>query len=142
MAINKEDRAAPETSVVTREGDICRWTFVGDVPEAEMRRLLADQKAIMEGCDRVLLLIDMRKIGSVSPEARKAGAEPSNVNAIGTAIFGASYHIRVLAKLVTTASSLLRKVKPTDSPVVFYETEKEAMAWLAERRAEVATALG
>jgi hypothetical protein len=138
MATGNEGEKAPSHSVVTREGgDICRWTFVGDISEAEMRKLLADQKAIMEGCERVLLLIDMARVGDVSPEARKAGAEPSNVNAIGTAIYGASFHIRVLAKLVTTASAVLRKAKHTDSPVNFFETEREALVWLDQRRAEV-----
>lgn len=138
MDSKKEGEAgAADRTVITKEGsDICRWTFVGDIDGAEMRRLLTAQKGVMEGCDHVLLLIDMRRMGSVTPEGRKIGAEPSNVNAIGTAIFGASFHIRVLAKLVTTASAVLRKAKHEESPVDFFETEADAKAWLDKRREE------
>lgn len=134
---NEGDEAVAGGTVIAREGsDICRWTFVGDIDGAEMRRLLSVQKAVMEGCDHVLLLIDMRRMGTVTPEGRKIGAEPSNVNAIGTAIFGASFHIRMLAKLVTTASAVLRKAKHEESPVDFFETEADALAWLDKRREE------
>ena len=138
MSSAREPGEEQGKSVISREGaDICRWSFVGDISAEEMRRLLAIQKSLMEGCDRVLLIIDMSKTGSVSADARKVGAEPSNVKVIGTAIFGASLHIRMIAKLVTTASAVLRKASHEESPVRFFETEKEALAWLDVRRAEV-----
>ncbi len=138
MASGEGDKGSPGPSVVRREAlDICRWTFIGDISGEEMRRLLAVQKAVMTGSPRLLLLIDLSRVGSVSAEARKAGAaNDSEEKALGTAIFGASAPVRMLAQLVTMAGSVLRKLKSTDSPVRFFETEKEALAWLSERRAE------
>ena len=142
MASGEKDKGSPGASFVRREAlDICRWTFIGDISGDEMRRLLAAQKAVMTGSPRLLLLIDLSRVGSVSPEARKAGAANDANNpeekALGTAIFGASLPVRMLATLVTMAGSVLRKLKSTDSPVRFFETEREALAWLSERRAEV-----
>lgn len=140
MASGEADKASPGASAVRREAlDICRWTFVGDISGDEMRRLFEVQKEVMKGAPHLLLLIDLSRVGNVSPEARKVGAANNlEEKALGTAIFGASLHVRMLATLVTMAGSVLRKLKATDSPVRFFETEREALAWLNERRAEAA----
>jgi SpoIIAA-like len=132
-------KSPPGASFVAREAlDICRWTFVGDISGDEMRRLFVVQKAVMTGAPHLLLLIDLSRVLRVSPEARKVGAaNNTEERALGTAIFGASFHVRMLATLVTMAGSVLRKLKSTDSPVRFFETEREALTWLSERRAEI-----
>ena len=113
--------------------DISFWAFIGDVSEPEMRRLLQEQLAYLAGAQYTLMLVDMSRTGSVAPGARKAGAEKPPVPVFGTAIFGASFPIRAIAILVTTAGTLFSKAN--DSPVRFFEKEDAARAWLAERRA-------
>jgi hypothetical protein len=113
--------------------DISFWAFIGDIAEPEMRRLLQEQIAYLAGAKYTLMLVDMSRTGSVAPGARKAGAENPPVPVFGTAIFGASFAIRAIATLVTTAGTLFTKA--TESPVRFFEKEDAARAWLAERRA-------
>ena len=137
MGADKGGEGSPERTIVAREGsDVCHMVFIGDIDGAEMQRILDAQKEVMAGCDYALLLIDMTRLRHATPEARKIGAEARTLNAIGAAIFGASFAIRVLAKLVTTAGAILRKTKPGDIPQEFFETEEEAVAWLNHRRAE------
>jgi hypothetical protein len=125
-------------SAVVREGaDISRWVFIGDIDADEIRRLLAQQAAAMAGCAHVLALVDMTRAGKISADTRKAGAEGSSRNLAGAAIVGASFHLRVLARLVIQAGALFRKARPGDVPVRFFETSGEALEWFAERRAEV-----
>ena len=135
MAID-EGGEAPMQHSVTMEGDICRWTLVGDVSAEQILRLIDARERLGKDFEAVLILVDVRRVGDVSPEARRLSATPSKLNIIATAIFGASFHVRVLAKLITKAAAVLRRVKETDSPTQFFETEAESLAWLDERRAE------
>src|SRR5262249_25897626 len=112
--------------------DICFCAYVGDISAAEGRRTRDEQDAALDGLPYGLMLVDLSKTGAVCAEARKIGAERPKVPVYGTAIFGASFAIRVIAQLVTTAGSLLAKV--TESPVRFFATENQARAWLNERR--------
>jgi hypothetical protein len=91
----------------------------------------------MEGAPIVLQLVDLSRVGAVTADARKAASAPPDVNVVGTAMFGASFHVRMLSKLATTASAVLLKAKPTDMPVRFFDAEAEAVAWIQARRAEV-----
>jgi hypothetical protein len=137
------ERQALTKSLVTREGkDLCRWTLVGEITEAELRRVFADQTTLMADCDVILQILDLRRVGTVAADARKVAVEVADVRVLGSALFGASLHIRMLAKLVTTAIALFRKAKVTDTPVLFFETEREALDWLEQRRAEIAKQRG
>jgi hypothetical protein len=53
---------------------------------------------------------------------------------------GASFHIRVVAKLVMKAASLLNKAEL--APMRFFKTKNEAYAWFDERRRELGRASG
>jgi hypothetical protein len=53
----------------------------------------------------------------------------------GLAVVGASFPIRAILSLVVKAIHILHKVAHNE--VRFFETESEARAWLAERRAVV-----
>jgi hypothetical protein len=105
---------------------------VGDVSEAEMRRLLDELSASAKGREWVLMLADLSKARSASPGARKLGAQKKEYHVRGVALFGASPRFRIVANLVITASNLL--VKNPDNPFRFFATEAEARAWLDERR--------
>lgn len=77
-------------------------------------------------------LIDMSRVGTISPEARLiARAEAGHLPLRGTAVFGASFHHRVIALLANKAATLLKK---DHQPIAFFATEAEARAWIDERR--------
>lgn len=121
-------------------GTFFRWeppdTFflvlVGDVPGEEMRRTIAKAMEHTAGRTYALGLIDMSRVGTISPEARMiARNEARAIPMRGTAIISASFHHRVIALLINKAVALVRK---DYQPVAFFATETEARAWLAERR--------
>ncbi len=126
-------------SYCAREGeDVCRWVIAGDIDAPEVRRLVAQQKAVMEGAPYFIQLVDMSRVGRVTPEARKVSVEKQrDVNVVGTAIFGASLHVRMIAQLAIKASAVLGYAKAGDTPAQFFATEAEARAWIAARRREV-----
>ena len=104
-----------------------------------MRRLLDDTNASAKGKPYMLGLIDMSRVGTISPEARIiARAEAGHFPLRGTAVFGASFPHRVIAMLANKAASLLKK---DHQAIAFFATEAEARAWLEERRKVVLAAL-
>ncbi|MDC3960609.1 STAS/SEC14 domain-containing protein [Polyangium jinanense] len=118
--------------------DTAVWRFAGDISEAEMRELTSLEKSFIAGRPYLLKLVDLSRIGSVSAGARKAGAEKvHDVPVLGVAVFGAHFAIRVLADLVVRAGSFIRRIDTV--PTRYFATEAEARAWLAERRAVIAT---
>lgn len=126
-----------QRSTVTFEApDTTVWRFEGDVSESIMRGLTHQEKRMIEGCPYLLKLVDMRHAGTISPGARKAGAEKvHDVPVLAVAIFGANFAIRVVANLVIRAGSILRKIDTV--PTRFFETEAEGRDWLEKRRLEI-----
>jgi hypothetical protein len=119
--------------------DTCVLTLIGDVSEHEMRRVLAETSASIAGKPYALGLIDMRRLGVISAEVRQiARTESVHIPMRGTAVFGASFHHRVLALLVNKAASFLKK---DHQPVAFFATEAEAREWLTARRKVVLASL-
>jgi hypothetical protein len=117
--------------------DILFWQVVGDLSEAEMLRLRAAARSLSAGRPYVLSLVDLSRIGTVSAGARKASIDPEPVAPLlGTAIFGATFTIQVVAQLVSRAGDLLLKPKDSldASSIQFFATEDLARAWLVERR--------
>jgi hypothetical protein len=111
---------------------IVLWRLVGDVSEAEMRRLCDEVDAIVGDKDYILMLIDMSSVGTLTPGARKASVEDRGPKARGAAIFGASTPLRILSNFVIRAAG--RMLTRNDTPTRFFSTEPEAREWLAERR--------
>jgi hypothetical protein len=122
--------------VRTEPPDVFIVEFVGDLSLDEMRRIFAEQKQFEAGKEYILLLSDMSNAGSVSAEARKIiPTESKGTVCRGMAIYGASFHVRVLATLVTTAARLLNKF--SNYPTHFFDTEAQAREWLKERRMSI-----
>lgn len=112
--------------------DICVLTLIGDVTGEDMRQMVAAAVAQTAGRAYALGLIDMSRMGTISPEARLiAKNEARAIPMRGTAIIGASFHHRVMALLISKAVALVKK---DSQPVAFLTTLGEARAWLAERR--------
>ena len=131
------------SSVVYEPPDLYITRFVGDVDAATITRIAEEQNRLFEqqlpgGRDYILALADVSAIRRVTTDARETfrNIAPS-INVYGIAIVGASFHIRVVATLVTRAANLLTN-RTQRNPVCFFGTEAEARAWLAKRRAIVA----
>jgi hypothetical protein len=128
-----EDICIGEHVVRTEPPDIFIVEFIGDLSVDELRRIFAEQKRFEAGKEYILLLSDMSNGGSISPEAREIiPTESKGTVCRGMAIFGASFHVRVLATLVTTAARVLNKI--SNYPTRFFDTEAQAREWLNERR--------
>ena len=107
--------------------------FIGDIDGDEVRRIIRESRVFTVGERYVLTLLDLSQVKSISSEARKAAVEiRGDVAARGTAIFGVSGHLRIVMSLLMRALQLLHQ--RADRPVLFFHTEEEARAWLAERR--------
>ncbi|MDI1484001.1 STAS/SEC14 domain-containing protein [Polyangium sp. y55x31] len=116
--------------------DLSYLAYFGDLDGPTSAELSRVSRAFTLGKPRVFLLVDMSKMGRITREARTASAEGGKDLALrGTAVVGASPHMRVLAGLVTRAISLL--YGGSDNPTRFFTTEAEARAWIAERRREL-----
>lgn len=105
----------------------------GDVSESDMLAQLDALRAlapITKG--GIFWLTDVRKMGTLTSEARRAAATASNGDLRtvlrGSAVFGASFGTRVMVTLLSRAVRLLSPVK--SRPLAFVETEAEARAFL------------
>jgi hypothetical protein len=117
--------------------DIFVARYVGDVSGADVVRLTEELQRRMAGKPHAFLLSDFHHLGRVSADARSAGVDMlRDLHLRGTAIIGASVHIRVISKLVFKATELLNK--SVERPMRFFDTEAEALAWLTERSRELA----
>jgi hypothetical protein len=75
----------------------------------------------------------MTKVGKVSAEARKrSGQGAKDLNLRGVAVVGASAAIRIVSALVSRAIDLVNG--NIDNPTRFFETERDARVWIAQRR--------
>ncbi|MDI1449264.1 hypothetical protein [Polyangium sp. 6x1] len=87
-----------------------------------------------------LILLDGRKLGTVTPDARKAmvvwARERTAPGSI--AMFGASFSGMTLAKMVLSAVRVLSK---RHMRFDFFHSEAEARAWLAEERGRLRSLL-
>jgi len=104
----------------------------GDVLEDNARALVDAFQRLTDSGREVLVLADARRCGAVAPAARKVyldGLRSARLD--GIAVFGAGFHIRVMATLIVKSINLLTKRFPL---LVFFETEAEARAWLLEQR--------
>jgi hypothetical protein len=120
--------------------DIFVARYVGDISGADIVRLTEELRRRMVGKPHAFLLGDFHRMGRTTTDARSAGAEMLRaLHLRGSAMIGASFHIRAIATLVFKAVELLNK--PLDHPMRFFDTEAEGMAWLVERSRELAPPL-
>jgi hypothetical protein len=114
--------------------DLGYISYSGDVDGESMALLAEKSRRFTVGQPCVFLVVDMAKAGKISAAARKLSAEVwKDLNLRGIAVIGASASMRIIAGLVSRAIGLLNK--NTDNPTHFFETELEALNWIATRRA-------
>lgn len=120
-----EQQVGPHRVVRQRQG--IAVIHFGKSPEhADMVKVLDVLTALMEARPFVLLL-DFRKVQTLSAEVRRVvGERTRGMKILGFAMFGASFHMKVIARLVNSAISLFRnEVIPQE----FFDTEQAAQAW-------------
>jgi hypothetical protein len=87
------------------------------------------------GQKHVFILADLRGLKQIEPAVRKHFSDWHQVaNVAGSAHFGGSMPLRIIAGLVHNA---VRLVSRRIIPVIFAETEAEARAWIGARRAKL-----
>jgi len=123
-----------ERSSTSAEGpDILRWSLVGDLHVADIERLFAEQLAFSQGKSAIYILVDMTRLETVSPEARRAAARGPELHGKvmpvkAIAIIGGSFQLRILSKMANTASALLHRTNPM--PIDFFDTPQQARDWI------------
>lgn len=107
----------------------------GDVTPEHMRDAMAVLVSCAEGRP-LFVLNDLRGLKEFEAGARKAAAKEARTGVVtAVACFGASFHVRVLLSMVIKAIYLFAPSRAGSALVEFFETEAEARAWLAEKRA-------
>jgi hypothetical protein len=115
--------------------DLFIITLVGDLTGPQAREVLGDIVQYSRGGMGYFELVDLERLGSVSPEARSSLLGPLPPDAaplIGAAVYGAGFYQRVLVSAMTRALQALRRDNVL--PIAFFKTRAEAEAWIDARR--------
>lgn len=119
--------------------DVLRISFSGDVSGDDMSQLLALMHRCYQERGRLFGLVDLSRMGALSPAARKVAAV-TDLDIVFQMVFvGASFSQRAMIKLVDVAYHLLTK-NTENPPGVFFEAEATALAWMAQQRRTPPTA--
>lgn len=106
----------------------------GDLSGDEMSRILDASLRWVEAAQDIYFLVDLSGVGTVTADGREAIRQRRNQpNIRGVVMFGASFHMRVLATIVHRALTLLEK---TSFGVEFTDTEAQARARVEALRKE------
>lgn len=131
------DGAAEGTSksfVRWEEPDILFTAYIGAISGGDMRELIDEGRRIYADKPFFFSILDMSGLRSVSGDARTlARDEGRDLKMRAAAIFGASYHLRVLAVLVDKATKLLYRERAAYR-IAFFGSEAEARAFVDEQR--------
>jgi hypothetical protein len=117
------------------EPDLLLMKLSGVVTEADARELNRLHFGYVRGKERIFYLIDLADLETIEPGGRKeAGSGLQRLPLGGIAIYEAPLKARVLAKLIFTAMNMFRMGGIAKVPFEFHPSEREARAWLDERR--------
>lgn len=127
------DRITIGSSEVRYERDtgLIYAEMVGDLDGALATGILEGCRAFAEANGPVFVIADARRAGGIAADARKALLEsPSVGSTLHVAVFGGSFTVRVVWKL------LFKAVAFTDHDFVgtIVDDEAEARAWLRRKR--------
>ncbi len=113
--------------------DVGFVSYVGDLTGDVVVKMNTSLEWASKRVGYIYLMVDLGRAGEVSEEARVGGLRGMRaLNPRATAVFGADFHVRVIASLITKAASLIdARVK---GPVSFFAGEREARVWLNEIR--------
>ncbi|MDI1445194.1 STAS/SEC14 domain-containing protein [Polyangium sp. 6x1] len=129
------ERAYPPVEMglhqVKREGPIVHAVMRGNTSLLEMQTLVSIYEATVDEFGYLLILLDMTSAGDLNTPARKHVTEfvQKHTNVLASAIYGASFYIRITLELISRGVRVLSQETPAIS---FHPTEAEARRWLAE----------
>lgn len=116
--------------------DIGYVRYEGDLDGPTSLELSERSRVFTLGQPCVFLLVDLSRLGKISAEARRQSAQGGkDLKLRGVAVVSASAAMRVIVGLVSRAIDLMNG--NTDNPTRLFETEQDARAWIAMRRAAV-----
>lgn len=115
------------------DGDTIHWETHGALAIADVVGLQQVMTDVKRQMGTLLLVCDTRLGASVGPEVRRYISRWEDVGAPScpTAVIGANLLIRTLVTLIMNAGRLLTGRTP---PFLFFATEAEGYAWLAQQR--------
>src|SRR5690606_22061860 len=103
--------------------DLCFGTFVGEVSPEEMTALFGELKRLSTGRSHVFTLGDLSRCGPLSAATRKAAADGGKGMIVrGSAIFGASFTMRIFATLMAKTFAFINATSDKQVPVRFFDT--------------------
>ncbi|MBL8635941.1 MAG: hypothetical protein JNM40_22125 [Myxococcales bacterium] len=116
----------------------------GDVVNADVDVIHQCGLTMRAECGYDLMLVDVSKMGNLSPETRRytgvvSAGERNYHGAI--AITGASLLTRALLTLFFRALELIRRTPNVTNPISFFASRDEALAWLDAQRARIQSSL-
>lgn len=132
--------SADRSHIRFEEPDVAYWCLTGDVTVDDLRGIYDLQLKFCKDKPYILLLVNVREIRSISADARKLAAEgPTPGKTVmpvrASAVFGASFHFRVIGTLIAKAAHLIHRGE--DNPTRFFENEADARTWFVKRRLEI-----
>jgi hypothetical protein len=116
--------------------DLCVVRFGETISVEDCYAFMAVQHRLMDEHGGIFQLGDYSRVRSIGPEVRKLSAEATRPpKLLGAVSFGASFHVRVLAKLSIT----LRALGKREIDVLFQvvDSEAEARAVIAQWRRDL-----
>lgn len=117
--------------IVQEAEDLFVITYGRSISPEEMRALVDFEAETSQG-KPIFLMMDFTRLTTISAETRKVvGDATKRVTFRAIGIFGASFHMKVTAKLVNVAIALFRS---QPFPTEFFETREQTLAWFDEIR--------
>jgi hypothetical protein len=113
--------------------DVVVLVMDGDESVADAEGMLVAMRAFARGRERVFVLSNITRLGTISAEARRISADANSIeNVRAVAAFGGGFTQRVMAKLVLTAFEVLGR--GSAAPTRFFDSEAHARAWFDQLR--------
>lgn len=120
------------------EPDLVVLRLAGDVSPEDAEAINDHHFQIIQGKERIFMLVDMAGIGADTPAGRKTTSSALNQMPLqGLAICHARMEARVMAKMIVTGVDLFKEDESTRFPVKFFDEEPSARTWIEERRREL-----
>jgi hypothetical protein len=108
--------------------DTIMMKLSGELTENQAKEIHERMAKITGGLENVKLLIDLKEVKNIPPQAREAFRRlPRTISYEKLAVFGASARLRVLGGLILKMIPQVKKSR-------FFHTEEKARAWLAEEK--------
>jgi hypothetical protein len=127
------ERKVGSHRVVALRDDVLLNYLAGNPTEPDMKALVDAYVELAAGRP-IFLIVDLSEVDNINPGARKVISESfKRIEFRGTAMFGASFQMKVVAKLINSALGLFQKSK---YPQEFFDSLDEALAWVDQLRAK------